>query len=655
MTWAAIAALFLIKRMTKSRDLANLGGGFTQGGPNSVKRRVESKLQDTVSLLDFIPEGEHVTIRNGTSSFDCTSALQNAINSGLGAIYIPTGRYKISSPVDLVNDTVIFGDGYSSFLDGTSIPAGGPNTTGSNPIFRIPTPTVDYSLNLQASISAGDRVVTVSSTIDVNPGDLIAFVNGLPYDFNNSNIEGDPGPQVEYLYVISKTATTITLSSRLSFDYSQSQAFAFKPNYLNQVTIRSLRCETNGAYCPVVYGIGAVSLHVSDIFFNGNNKSYFIIGERLIECSFKNCEVENTGQSGALSVTYHSTRNIISNNIFRNHDLSESGDSAIILYYGVNNTTISSNVVIGTGSFDIYGITIHTKSWGNTVVGNTVSGMWAGIGTLFGCFRNTISGNAVSSCDRGIFLLNCRHFTLSGNSVFSCSTSGAPTEGGIVLRGCYDTVVDSNVIDNCPQAGILMYGTEIVRSVISNNSISNCNSGITSTTNVFTINISGNSLYEVNNGIALFSNGSDLTIVNNTITNATSFGIYSYIPGVGYDISRNRLRNIGGNGISFGTGSNVSAGTLNENNISDCGGYGISLTPINIASLKDNLISNVTSGLVENAITSVPTSSLTAPTGYTVYNYPADWTVPRTILGWRRKDSTTGGASGWIQISISET
>jgi hypothetical protein len=44
--------------MTKTRDLADLGGGFIQAGTGAVQRTVESKLQDTVSVLDFIPDME---------------------------------------------------------------------------------------------------------------------------------------------------------------------------------------------------------------------------------------------------------------------------------------------------------------------------------------------------------------------------------------------------------------------------------------------------------------------------------------------------------------------------------------------------------------------------------------------------------------------
>jgi hypothetical protein len=98
--------------MTKTRDLADLANGitsanivdgavtnadinssaavassklaFTQSGTGAVQRTVESKLQDVVSVKDFIPAG------TDTAATDCSSYIQAAIDaagvSG-GAIY----------------------------------------------------------------------------------------------------------------------------------------------------------------------------------------------------------------------------------------------------------------------------------------------------------------------------------------------------------------------------------------------------------------------------------------------------------------------------------------------------------------------------------------------------------------------------------------
>jgi hypothetical protein len=84
--------------MTKTRDLADLGGGFIQEGTGAVQRTVESKLQDTVSVLDFIPESEHAAIKAGTSTYDATAAIQAALNAS-NNVFMSDGTYLISSPL----------------------------------------------------------------------------------------------------------------------------------------------------------------------------------------------------------------------------------------------------------------------------------------------------------------------------------------------------------------------------------------------------------------------------------------------------------------------------------------------------------------------------------------------------------------------------
>jgi hypothetical protein len=78
--------------MTKTRNLANLGGGFIQSGTGAVQRTVESKLKDVVSVKDFGAVGDFTT--------DDTAALQAAFDFGCSqgrSIYIPSGTYRITS------------------------------------------------------------------------------------------------------------------------------------------------------------------------------------------------------------------------------------------------------------------------------------------------------------------------------------------------------------------------------------------------------------------------------------------------------------------------------------------------------------------------------------------------------------------------------
>jgi hypothetical protein len=98
--------------MTKTRDLADLGGGFIQEGTGAVQRTVESKLQDVVSVKDFGAVGD------GTSN-DTTKvqAAVNAVGAG-GSVYFPKGIYYVTALSNAEN-IVFRGDG-ATFTGGYS-------------------------------------------------------------------------------------------------------------------------------------------------------------------------------------------------------------------------------------------------------------------------------------------------------------------------------------------------------------------------------------------------------------------------------------------------------------------------------------------------------------------------------------------------------
>ena len=76
--------------MTKPRDLATLGGGFTQSGTGAIQRTVENKLKDTISVKDFGAVGDGVT--------DDAPEIQAALNYAIAndkALYFPEGIYLV--------------------------------------------------------------------------------------------------------------------------------------------------------------------------------------------------------------------------------------------------------------------------------------------------------------------------------------------------------------------------------------------------------------------------------------------------------------------------------------------------------------------------------------------------------------------------------
>jgi hypothetical protein len=75
--------------------------GFRQsnaGGllANSVGQTVHRKLQETVSVFDFMTQAQITDVQNGTYGLDVTTPCQNALNSGATRVVFPEGSYKIS-------------------------------------------------------------------------------------------------------------------------------------------------------------------------------------------------------------------------------------------------------------------------------------------------------------------------------------------------------------------------------------------------------------------------------------------------------------------------------------------------------------------------------------------------------------------------------
>jgi len=140
--------------MTKTRDLADLGGGFIQSGTGAVQRTVESKLQDMVSVKDFGAVGDGVT--------DDTAAIQAAIDSRAvinagGAVYFPNGNYVVSSTINLTaTGTLLIGET-------KSMARLYPNHT-NGPVLRITRGSCQVK-DLQI-ISVGDRLNAPTDNIN---------------------------------------------------------------------------------------------------------------------------------------------------------------------------------------------------------------------------------------------------------------------------------------------------------------------------------------------------------------------------------------------------------------------------------------------------------------------------------------------------------
>lgn len=141
---------------------------FTHGVAGSVPRTLSSVLRERVSVLDFIPEALHATIRARTENTDVRSYFQSAASlcSAQGRdLYIPAGRYFLSSGVvfdgsaallDTSPRPCIYGDGPTN-----SVLEFGPGNFDGFTILGGPQPGAGWHLHSQFegfSLHKGDKL-----------------------------------------------------------------------------------------------------------------------------------------------------------------------------------------------------------------------------------------------------------------------------------------------------------------------------------------------------------------------------------------------------------------------------------------------------------------------------------------------------------------
>ena len=142
--------------MTKTRDLADLGGGFIQTGTGAVQRTVESKLQDVVSVLDFIPPGTN------TESTDCTTFIQAAIDATQGkSLFFPVGTYLVTDTLTLYKGSTLYGENRAQGLSSYTV------TTPTSKLLFQPTSSKDLfeTVNLPLPSQAFKGKISVGNFI----------------------------------------------------------------------------------------------------------------------------------------------------------------------------------------------------------------------------------------------------------------------------------------------------------------------------------------------------------------------------------------------------------------------------------------------------------------------------------------------------------
>jgi parallel beta-helix repeat protein len=144
------------------QDIADDDGsdwiGFEPAGAGAVAMSVQDKLRETVSVKDFGAVGDGVT--------DDTAAIQGAIDAintvGGGAVYFPTGEYKITSTITIYSNMKLYGNGKASLLKWGDTTAGDIFSRNSSTIENVTITGLgfDGSINYPATSNVGVNTFT---------------------------------------------------------------------------------------------------------------------------------------------------------------------------------------------------------------------------------------------------------------------------------------------------------------------------------------------------------------------------------------------------------------------------------------------------------------------------------------------------------------
>lgn len=92
--------------------------GFLQSGSGAVLTTLQAKLQDSVSVLDFMTDAQRADVKSGAMTLDVVGAFSAALATGR-PVFVPSGIgwiYKISAAISVPSNSVIFGNRSKIFL-----------------------------------------------------------------------------------------------------------------------------------------------------------------------------------------------------------------------------------------------------------------------------------------------------------------------------------------------------------------------------------------------------------------------------------------------------------------------------------------------------------------------------------------------------------
>jgi hypothetical protein len=396
---------------------------YTPAGTGAVDTTVQTKLRESVSILDFGAVGDGVT-NNAT-------AFQNALNTGK-SILIPNGTYLFNSTVTFTADNqCIFGLGNDSVLKSGS---------GSVYISSLGFDNLTIrDLKIDGTLSDGGiRIIDNSQNFDVvnvyfyKGGQRVwlwecSYVTVQNCTFDNTGY----GVIAQTGYASSYVLVDGNIAQNMSGDFVEANQAAASPQTSEFWTISNNIYSGAEGYPTAATEKRFVGItSVRSVVISGNS-------------------VKNSAGDAPIHLEDTLGETVISNNIFDNCVMSGGNEGYIYLLNSAENVIIEGNIflrtdaslglayAVGTSS-DLY--TNDIQFIGNRVLGNGSGGNFGGVSYSSqgsGSLGNlNCTGNIFKSLTDGILFGSGENALVSSNTFSQCNAGirynqGASNVGGI--------------------------------------------------------------------------------------------------------------------------------------------------------------------------------------------------------------------------------
>lgn len=380
---------------------------FLQRGTNTEAQTVQQKLQERVSVLDFIPEPTRSAVIAGTNTADLAPYITNAINSRPGQylfLYFPPYSYRLDTPVEVLRGNLILEGEKAEILW----------TPSSGNWIELGDGITDYSdIAIRGFLFAANQVQSSGSIIRARRYSIAEIANNLVYGLDRifHFVDWTVGFQIN----VHGNFSERILGNHLTFRGTGAGA-----DRVVDMTIYDNRFDygQTAAYFDV-YSEGI--FYRRNIALRQTNLTVGVIGSALWTiASVKLQENDFDGGVAGLSMEYASTSQITDN------WFSSNTGTNITLGANVGNVIGSSNQI-----YALPGQTCVSISADNTVwTGNFFSGGAQGYVVNAGAVGFTATGNGVNNMTGSAVNLfaNPDRITVVGNT-FLANVTGVSAGG----------------------------------------------------------------------------------------------------------------------------------------------------------------------------------------------------------------------------------